>query len=212
MLNRGSKGSYQQWADVVGDESYTFENILPYFKKSVQFTNPSDASISYDSTAFSSSGGPLKVSYSNYRQPITPGVQQGLQTLGLKPIQGLSSGTLIGFAHSTNTIDPAAEIRSSSETSFLQNALLNTTLQVYQQTMAKRILFDTNKKASAVSVTTAGVPYVLEARKEVVVAAGAVGSVESTPLQGLIHSQHKVQISSNAHGVRDWSTANLGAI
>ncbi len=185
MLNRGSKGSYQQWADVVDDGSYTFENLLPYFQKSVQFTKPNDASTLYDPTAFSTSGGPLHVSYSNYTQPISPGVQQGLQKLGLKPILGLNSGTLIGFAQATNTIDPAAEIRSSSETSFLQCALLNTTLQLYQQTMAKRILFDKNKKASAVIVTTAGVPYVLEARKEVVVAAGAVGSAESMPLQGL---------------------------
>ena len=209
--NRGSKGSYQKWADTVRDDSYTFENILPYFKKSVQFTNPSDVSISYDPTAFSSSGGPLDVSYTNYALPISPGVQQGLQTLGLKSIRGLNSGTLMGFAHSTNTINPAAEIRSSSETSFLQGALLNTSLQVYQQTMAKRILFDVNKRASAVSVTTAGVPYFLEAKKEVIVAAGVVGLADTLPLRGCTYSHQTVQFTSNAHGIRDWSAADVGA-
>ena len=29
--HRGTLGSYQQWADTVGDESYTFHNLLPYF-------------------------------------------------------------------------------------------------------------------------------------------------------------------------------------
>ncbi|KAL9005007.1 MAG: hypothetical protein Q9188_002188 [Gyalolechia gomerana] len=37
---RGSIGSYQLWADKVGDPSYTFPELLPFFKKSAKFTGP----------------------------------------------------------------------------------------------------------------------------------------------------------------------------
>lgn len=172
---------------MVGDDSYTFENLLPYFEKSVRFTKPGKASISYDPTVFRPSGGPLEVSYANYALPISPGVQQGLELLGLKPIQGLNSGILMGYGHSANTVDPGAAVRSSSETSFLQIALLNTSLQVYQQTLAKKVNFDANKKATAVSVNTAGVPYFLEARKDVIVAAGAVSLADVVPFRDFTH-------------------------
>jgi hypothetical protein len=37
---RGTLGSYQRWADVVGDQSYTFQNLLQYFIKSTHLTPP----------------------------------------------------------------------------------------------------------------------------------------------------------------------------
>lgn len=94
--------------------------------------------------------------------------------LGLKNIAGLNSGSLLGFSEFTLSIDPQAGTRSSSETSFLQEAISSSTLQVYQQTLAKRILFDDNKTATGVRVVTAGTEYTLSAKKEVILAAGAV--------------------------------------
>ena len=74
------------------------------------------------------------------------------------------------------TVDPEAETRSSSETSFLQSAISSSPLfQIYQRTLAQRIIFNQNKTAVGVAVSTSGVPYTLSARKEVIVAAGVVG-------------------------------------
>jgi hypothetical protein len=74
-LKRGTKQSYDQWATAVGDNSYTFANLLPYFKKSAQFTPPDaskrfpNATAQFNAAAFDPSGGPLQVSYPNYAQP-----------------------------------------------------------------------------------------------------------------------------------------------
>ena len=186
---RGSKGSYQQWADLVGDQSWTFESLLPYFQKSVDFTPPNidklgpGPDVNYDPAAFSASGGPLHVSYSNYYQPLSFGVIKGLQSIGLANIPGFNSGNLIGYGHATATINPEAETRSSSESSFLQEALRSTTLQVYQHTLARNILFGANRTASGVNVTTGSFPsagsrtYVLNAKREVIVSAGAVSEI-----------------------------------
>lgn len=173
---RGTRGAYQQWANAVDDPSFIFENLLPHFKKSPNFTAPnlsklpSGDDISYDASAFSEAGGPLHVSYSNYLQPITPFVNKAMSILGLGSIPGPNSGDLIGFTRMTSTIDPSDEMRSSSETSFLRAAIASSTLQIYKNTVAQRIVFDTSKMA------TAGDSYVLSARKEVVVAAGTVSS------------------------------------
>lgn len=167
------------WADLVGDSSYIFGNILQYFKKSVKFTPPnyskrgSNSSVRFNPSAFGT-GGPLQVSYFNYFMPFSPYVSKALQTLGMKQIAGVNSGELIGFAEITASLDPGAEIRSSSETSFLQQAMATTSIQVYQSTLANRILFDGGKTATGVEVTTAGVTYLLSARKEVIVSAGVV--------------------------------------
>ena len=37
---RGTRSSYQRWADAVGDQSYTFDRLLPFFEKSLNFTPP----------------------------------------------------------------------------------------------------------------------------------------------------------------------------
>lgn len=176
----GTKGSYQQWANQVGDQSYTFDNILPYFKRSPQFTPPdyskrgAGSEVLYDPEAFSPDGGPLQVSYSNYYHPISSFIKRTFLSLGLLNIAGFSSGSLIGFSEFPYTIDPRAGTRSSSETSFLQESIATSTLQIYQKTLAQRIIFDKNNTATGVNVVTSGKSYTLSATKEVILAAGAV--------------------------------------
>lgn len=171
---------------MVGDQSYTWDQILPYFKKSISFTPPNyekrgpDSHVEYDPAAFSSHGGPLQVSYSNYYSPTSRFVKGAFEKIGLTQLAGAQSGKLIGFADYPLTLDPRTETRSSSETSFLLEAIAKTPLQVYQSTLVKKILFE-NKKASGVLVNKAGASYTLSARNEVILAAGPV----SQTIQGL---------------------------
>ena len=178
---RGTRDSYQRWADLVGDQSFTFDNLLPYFEKSPNFTPPNSStvpngpSIGNTSEFFSPNGGPLHVSYSNYLQPVTPYIQSAMLKVGLKAIGGFAGGTLLGFARASATIDPATETRSSSETSFLRAAVAeHERVVVYNHTSAQRILFNAHRTATGVLVNKGGVNYTLRAKNEVIVAAGAV--------------------------------------
>lgn len=103
-----------------------------------------------------------------------PSFKTAFESLGFQLHPGANSGKLLGYTEFTFTIDPQAATRSSSEASFLQEGIQTSTLQVYQQTLANKILFDSNKKATGVSVTTAGKDYILSARNEVILSAGAV--------------------------------------
>ncbi|MCJ1381062.1 hypothetical protein MMC17_004171 [Xylographa soralifera] len=154
VFQRGTIGAYQQWADTVDDQSYTFENLLPYFQKSVDFTPPdyvkrgANTSVSYDPAAFSREGGPLQVSYSNHYHLLSNGFKNAFTNLGFQMLAGANSGVLLGFTELTCTVDQKTATRSSSESSFLQEAIQTSTLQVYQQTLAQQILFDANNTAT----------------------------------------------------------------
>ncbi|KAM0796604.1 glucose-methanol-choline oxidoreductase [Usnea florida] len=190
--HRGTVGAFQQWADKVGDQSYTFEALLPYFRKSPQLTPPNygkrqaGGPVLYDPNAFSTAGGPLQVSYANYWQPISGYFKNAFASLGLTPLPGFNSGKLLGYSEFTVTVDPEAETRSSSETSFLQSAILSApSAQIYQRTLAKKIIFNKNKTAIGVAVSTDGVSYTLSAKKEVVLAAGVFRSPQLLMVSGV---------------------------
>ncbi|KAJ5628745.1 GMC oxidoreductase [Penicillium lividum] len=187
---RGSKGSYERWADQVGDSNYTFDNFLPFFEKSLNFTLPSSARAAnatpdYDAASFGPGGGPLSVTFSNYANAMSSWVQKGLAAIGISPIRGLTSGQLNGSSYVLETIDYTKETRESSETAFLQPAIDSTSLMVYQSTLAKRILFNSNKKAEGVLVNSDGLEYVLSARKEVIVSAGTFQSPQLLMVSGV---------------------------
>ena len=177
------------WADQVGDQSYSFSNLLPYYEKSVHYTPPSfpqpNSSNTQDSTTLNSGGAPLEVSFGGYNDPFGTYVQPAMKSIGQALINGFQSGRLLGTAYAPSTIDPKKATRSSSETSFLQSALGVTTLQVYKNTLAQKILFDKHNTATGVAVTTGTTDYVLTAKKEVILSAGTFQSPQLLMVSGI---------------------------
>ncbi|KAK7183471.1 hypothetical protein DPSP01_010576 [Paraphaeosphaeria sporulosa] len=192
--HRGSKGSYEQWADAVGDESYKLDEFMPYFEKSVTFTPPdnqkrrSNASTQYDSSAFSNEGGPVQVGYTNFVSIWATWLEKGLQSVGMKRTLGFSSGDLMGYHYSQSTIRASDQTRSSSA-SYVYQAKAGSTgkrLKVYTQTMVKKIVFN-GKKATGVKASLIGAlpTYNIKARKEVVLSAGAFQSPQLLMVSGV---------------------------
>ncbi|GAB1725045.1 hypothetical protein NU195Hw_g6767t1 [Hortaea werneckii] len=195
---RGSAGSYSKWANEVGDDSYAFENFLEYFKRSVDFTplangtRPANATPKYDESYFSSSGGPLQVSFPEFASPSASWLALGLDAIGLSELPAcMMDGNLLGWAWITNTIDPYLQIRSTSERSFLREAIRKTyNLLVYQNTLAKKIHFTSDGVANAVEIEAAAygsgsVTYTLNATKEVIVSAGTFRSPQLLMVSGI---------------------------
>ena len=208
----GTKDSYDLWAKRVGDSSYRWENLLPFFKKSVTFLPPNDdlrpanASPTYDLNAFSSSGEPLRVGFPNWANAWSSWAEKALHELGFEKLNGFLSGKLLGFSYATTTIDRESQERCSSEFSFLRKALLYlTNLSVYQKTLAKKILFDEKKRATGVMVETAGLEYILSANKEVILSAGAFRSPQMLMVSGIgpksTLQQLDIPVLSNLPGV-----------
>lgn len=94
----------------------------------------------------------------------------------MTPIPRFVGGKLIGFSWGLVTVDPSTQTRDPSETAYLRPSLSRPNLFVYQSTLAKEILFDTNKSAVGLLLNTAGKAYQLSASKEVIVTGGAFQS------------------------------------
>lgn len=192
IYNSGSKDAYQKWADAVGDDSYTWDKWLPYFQKSVKFSGPStnprpaNATAVYDDQAFTSSGGPVHVAYPYLTNAISSWVDKALDFLGFPEAQGFSNGFLLGRAYITHTINPFTRRRETSASSYLREALMESNnLNLYIRTLAKKILFDENKKANGVVVETDGFQWKIEATKEVILSAGVMRSPQLLMVSGI---------------------------
>ncbi|KAL4897648.1 hypothetical protein BDV59DRAFT_190567 [Aspergillus ambiguus] len=217
VYHRPTIESMQRWADEVDDQSYTFDNMLPYFKKSVHYTPPNqtlyaNTSNTQTADAFAPDGGPLEVSFSNAVLAFGTWARKAYIALGMGQIDGLNSGKLLGSAFGTSTIDPTNAHRSSSESSFLRQAL-NTGAGpvIYKNSLAQRILFNSDKAATGVEVSTAGtfgtppITFTLSARKEVIISAGAFQSPQLLMVSGIGACnelrQFKIPCLQNLRGV-----------
>lgn len=173
------------------DDSYKWDNILPFFKKSVQFTPPDtlkrfqNATTLFRPEAFEKdSTGPIQVSYTNYVSPFATWMKAGMEAVGIPVTGDFSSGHLLGTQYNPSTINPIDETRSSSDM-FLSSLPITSKLHIYPDTLVKKIVFDGNKRATGVDVETAGQGYHIRAAQEVIVCAGAFHSPQILMVSGI---------------------------
>ncbi|KAK8130906.1 GMC oxidoreductase [Apiospora sp. TS-2023a] len=178
--HRPTVDALNQWAALVDDESYSFDNFWPYFKKSVNCTapdndqRPANASVPSPSGAFLPGAGPLSVSFPTWVNAFSTYADRAWQSLGTPVSTDFVSGNLSGVQYSMNTVSPDGQVRDTSYSSFLQKVTGAIPIQVYNNTLAKRILFDDDGAATGVLVASQGLEYTVSANKEVILSAGAV--------------------------------------
>lgn len=170
----------------MGDQSYTFDNLLPSFKRSIHFnprnpsSKPSNVSLPYNASSFSSAGGPLEVAFPSYFNAISSWFGNAFSDLGFRRLPGFFDGRLFGWSYVAYSVDPNSQTRSSSETSFLRESLRQTTnLHFYKSALVEKVLFENCRRATGVLVNTAGTEYTISAKREVILSAGAVSRIIS---------------------------------
>lgn len=181
----------QIWAQFVNDSSYLYDNVLPFYQKTVHFTPPNlayrepNATALYNESAFDADGGPLEVSYANYAMPFSSWVKLGMEAIGIKETADFNSGSLMGSQYCASTIRASDQTRSSSHSAFFDGPAQYPRLVVYPYTMAKKIIFDSLNSARGVVVQTGENSYSIFARKEVIVSAGAIQSPQLLMVSGI---------------------------
>ena len=192
---RANKGAYDQWAELVGDSAFSWDNFLPFLKKSTTIgqpdysKRPKNATIDDNPASWLPAGGPLHISWPNWGSPFGTWGMIALKTIGLIETRDLNNGVLQGSGWNPFTVNPAAASRDSSQTSFLQSVKSSNPgkLTVYTHHMAKKIIFDSNKAAVGVHVnsTDKNRSFVLSAKKEVILSAGALQSPQMLMVSGI---------------------------
>jgi choline dehydrogenase len=168
--------------------SYRCPGFGPSMKNIIADPMSVQVTTKYNPDAFESDGGPLEVSYANTANPFSSFLEGSLNEIGVATTEDFNSGSLMGGQYCSSTIDPATELRSSAQASFLDDASSRSNLDLYETTMAKKILFNGNKTAVGVevqSLQTLGLSYNITARKEVIVSSGTFQSPQLLMVSGV---------------------------
>lgn len=143
-----------------------------------------NATPQYDVRTLGAGGQPLDITFPNYALSFSTWIQKGLEVIGIKPINGFTSGQLLGSAFNIATINQTTGLRESSETAFLQPALDRPNLVIYIHTLGKKILFE-KATATGVLVDTGDQTLTISAKKEVILSAGALQSPQLLMVSGI---------------------------
>lgn len=123
MFDRGSAADYDAWGDVTGyaGEGWNWQGLLPYFKKSVTFTNPSSSvaeryGYSWDAqTAYGGKGG-IQASYPPFQWPSEKLVRTAWTELGVPQQKEGAGGDAYGVFWFPSSQDPKTQTRSYART------------------------------------------------------------------------------------------------
>lgn len=197
IYNRGTTGSYKKWANLVDDDSWTFENTLPFFARGITYSpantelRAANASVPPPANPLAFNGtGPLHVSHPNFAQLFASYVNAAMKESGIPEQQDFASGSLIGRQYAPATISYPNEERSSSQ-SYLDRAVHSRreNLKIYPNTLAKRVLFNGNLTATGVELETSSYgnskSFHLTASKETIISAGAFQSPQLLMVSGI---------------------------
>ena len=173
MWVRGFSADYDEWADLTGDTSWSFSEVVKYFRR---IENVQDGAHPDTGNA-----GPIIVSHQRSPRPLTSAFLDAAAEIGY-PTERANSAQPEGFSRSMVTQKRGA--RWSAADAYLKPARRRNNLTVLTDAHATRILFD-GTAAVGVEYEKDGARRTVHAHKEVILAGGAVNTPQLLMLSGV---------------------------
>ncbi len=171
---RGHKSDYDHWA-ALGNTGWSFDEVLPYFKKS-EHNNAIQ-------NEWHGQGGPLRVSNSFTDNPMQQVWLEAAKQVGYPLNNDFNGATQEGIGIFQVTQDNGE--RWSAYRGYLQpHAGKRANLRIETAAMTQRVIFD-GKVAAGVEYKQGGVTRKLMANREVILSAGAFQSPQLLMLSGV---------------------------
>jgi choline dehydrogenase-like flavoprotein len=171
---RGHPCDFDDWA-AAGNPGWSYREVLPYFLRSEN----NDA---YPDSPYHGQGGPMNVTHIRRPNPMTPAFLEAMAGLGFKRTEDFNGPSPEGYGPRQGTILNGRRV--STATAYLRPASQRGNLTLLTNTRAAGIVIE-GRRAVGVSVLGAAGQRHLVARREVVVAAGAVLSPQLLMLSGI---------------------------
>ncbi|XP_046753661.1 glucose dehydrogenase [FAD, quinone]-like [Diprion similis] len=173
---RGSPLIFDQWAEM-GNEGWSWKEVLPFFKKSENNGNIDIVGQEYHGT-----DGPLFVERFPSQPPFANVILEAAKEAGFGLSNDLNGNDSIGFTVVQTTSHSGA--RRSSATAYLRPIRHRKNLHIALNSTCTRIIIE-NGQAVGVEYYKDGKFYTVRASKEVIVSAGAIGSPHLLLLSGV---------------------------
>jgi len=170
---RGNRADYDDWA-AGGAEGWSYDEVLPYFKRSEDNERGEDA--------FHGAGGPLSVSDSRSMSPLIETMIEASRLAGHEVNTDFNGARQDGVGRFQLTQRNGR--RCSTATAFLHPAEERPNLDVFTDALALRILFD-GSRAVGVEVARDGNVEEIRAERDVILSAGAFQSPVLLMISGI---------------------------
>ena len=184
---RGQPEDFDHWAQL-GNRGWSWDDILPYFKKAENWEG--------EANEWRGKGGPLFTSRMTDIPPLCRAAIEAGREIGLEyrdDVNSLPHGG-IGYCQQTR----GGRRRGSTARTYLRPALKRPNLELVTKAQVRRILFD-GTRAIGVEYACRGTVQHADAGREVILAAGAIGSPHILQLSGVGAPEHLNRVGIRVH-------------
>ncbi|KAF2227240.1 choline dehydrogenase, partial [Elsinoe ampelina] len=201
LVNRGDRGDYDEWA-ALGNEGWDYNSMLPFFKRSETFTPESETDqaaiygIGEDSDQHGFDG-PQNNSYPNFYYQASQNFRAAFDGLGIPTVPDPIAPTQKGMMWLQEGISPWNQSRNDARRARYDTVAGRDNLYVSTGQHVHRVLFEGgcaqpgDGGARAVGVLSSAGPgertWTANARREVILAAGALRTPQLLELSGIGH-------------------------
>jgi len=162
---RGQARDYDEWAQLTGDTSWSWEQVLPLFKRSEDHWRGGDA--------YHGRGGEVRVEQQRLRWDILDRFADAAQQAGIPRTSDFNTGDNTGSGKFEVT--QKRGVRWNAVKAFLRPARKRGNLRIVTGALIDRVTF-AGSRATGIEFSLDGQPLHASARIETVLAAGSIGS------------------------------------
>ncbi|KAG7098046.1 hypothetical protein E1B28_000020 [Marasmius oreades] len=239
IFTRGQKEQYDAWGTLNNDSSWTWDALLPFFKKSELFTPPNKFQASNGAKflpefhGLDHKVGRVKVGFPNFFFPQSELWAKTILGLGFRATRDLENGEPEAVAVAPNSIDALNNTRCSAACAYYTPVKDKPNFKVITNATVSRIIWSSGSaKNRSSDLIASGVEYFLQNQTEpvvvnvegeVILAAGAIGSPKVFELSGVGNStilkaagvepilEHPTVGENLADHLHSWATAFTNA-
>ena len=195
---RGQKSDYDHWA-ALGNRGWSWDDVLPVFKRSEDYQHGADD--------LHGVGGEMRVEERRVSWEILDAWRDAAEECGIPKIREFNRGDNFGNAYFQ--MNQRRGVRWSATKGFLRPVLHRPNLKVLTNAHVQRLRIESRdgaKRASGLEVRLGqNATQIIEARREVILAAGSIGSPQILQVSGIgpgaLLQQHGIQVVHDLPGV-----------
>ncbi|ALK95105.1 choline dehydrogenase [Massilia sp. WF1] len=175
---RGQAGDYDRWAELTGDPSWRWEHVLPLFRQSEDHHG--------GASEIHGGGGEWRVERQRLSWEILDAFREAAAENGIPKIDDFNGGDNAGCAYFE--VNQRRGIRLNTAKAFLKPASQRPNLTIMTGCHVEKLLIEASgqdKVCRGVQFTGGGRAFTATARRETLLAAGAIGSPSILQLSGI---------------------------
>ena len=183
VYNRGQRMDFDSWSQM-GNRGWGYADVLPYFKRSERRIGDGD-------DTYHGRDGELPVTDIDWSHPVCDAFIEACAAMGIPKNNDYNGATHASTGYFQRTIH--RNRRMSAAVSFLNPARRRQNLHIETRAHAEKILFE-GTRAVGVRFRRGGRSVEVRARREVIVAAGAIASPQLLQVSGIGAGAHLQEI------------------